>query len=497
MNLPLDQFGSEWPSPSTASPLAGVTPHTGVAAEVETTEPVSKAALRTLASVIELQSRLDRCDDLEAGLETVGRFILSRLNATEVVVAVTDGPALPCRMVVAVHKPADSEDIFVRSPHDADTESTAAANEIYRRGEEIHLPPRSTSDEYGALAIERFRKQRNAATLLGIPLVDRDGVAYGAALVLDAGVMEDGIAPMRFMETLSSPIAERLLSISRNRRGRCERALRGFTTEIASKRRAVVAAIVAIAIVMMLPWTYRVSCNGVLQPTGKRYVVAPIDAPLEQGRVRAGDLVTSDQVLATMNAREIDIELAALQAELSRSHQQADGYLAANNTGESQLAELEARRLELQADLLRHRRASLEVRSPIDGIVVAGDLRDKRGAPLSRGQVLYEVAPLGKLYVEVAIPQSSIAHVDTEMSLSLRLHAYPDREFETRIQRIEPSAQIRDEQNVFLAEAEVLDPDQLLRPGMRGKVWIDAGTASVGWILLHRPIDAVRVATGW
>lgn len=486
-----------------AAPVSGGRPDGTVAgltsgsAQDSRSDSTAQAALTTLASVLELQSRLDRSDDVEVALEEAGRFVLNRLSAGEVIVAIAEGADRPCRTIVAVGTTGGQKDVFIRSPGSMDTESTAAVNELYRRGEGIFLPPRLRSDEYGALAIERLRKQRGSASLIGIPLVDRDGIYRGAIIVLNSEKLHDGIEPMRFLDALVGSLTERLLSIQRHRRGRWERALRGFATELASKRRVVVAGVVLLAILMMLPWTYQVSCQGVLQPTGKRYVVAPIDAPLETGRVRAGDLVASGDVLATMNAREIDIELAALQAELTRSQQQADGYLAANNAGESQMADLEARRLELQADLLRHRRESLEVKSPIDGIVVAGDLRDKGGAPLSRGQVLFEVAPLGKLFVEVAVPQSEIAFVKSSMRLKLRLHAYPDREFETSILRVEPSAQIRDDKNVFIAEAEILDPEHLLRPGMKGKVWVDAGTASLGWIMLHRPIDAVRVAMGW
>ena len=447
--------------------------------------------------MLELQARLDRCDDLQVAIEEAGRFVQSRLNASEVSIGIAAGKDRPCRTIVTVGRAAGQDVIIVHSPQQIDTESAAAMNELYRRSESIHLPPRSSPDEYGALAIERLRQQRGAESIVGLPLVDHDGVCWGGVLALDTGEMDDDVAPDSFLDALASPMVERLLSIQRHRRERWEVALRGFASELSSKRRMVVAAVVVLAIAMMMPWTYRVSCQGVLQPTGKRFIVAPIDAPLESGRVRSGDLVSSGDVMATMNAREIDIKLAALQAELSRSQQQADGYLAANNAGESQMAELEARRLELQADLLVHRRASLDVKSPIDGIVVAGDLRDKSGSPLSRGQVLFEVAPLGQLFVEVAIPQSEIAFVKTEMELTLRLHAYPNREFETVIHRIEPSAQIREDQNVFVAEAKIIDPDHLLRPGMRGKVWIEAGTASVGWILLHRPIDAVRVAMGW
>ena len=68
--------------------------------------------------------------------------------------------------------------------------------------------------------------------------------------------------------------------------------------------------------------------------------------------------------------------------------------MAAGKTAAAQIDQLEIQRQEVKRQLLERRLANLEIKSPIDGIVVAGDLQRSEGVPVNVGQVLYEVAPL-------------------------------------------------------------------------------------------------------
>jgi len=147
--------------------------------------------------------------------------------------------------------------------------------------------------------------------------------------------------------------------------------------------------------------------------------------------------------------------------------------------------------------LLEQRTQNLEIRSPIAGVIVAGDLKDTEGVPLETGQSLFEVAPLDCMVIEVSIPEADVWHVQPDMSLRLRLDALPSETVDATILRIHPRAELRNHENVFVAEAELDNTDRRLRPGMRGDAKVSTGQHFLGWNLFHKPVAYVTGWLGW
>jgi multidrug resistance efflux pump len=65
----------------------------------------------------------------------------------------------------------------------------------------------------------------------------------------------------------------------------------------------------------------------------------------------------------------------------------------------------------------------LDIKSPIDGVVISGDLKRAEGAPVAIGQTLYEIAPLDRMVAEVAIPDDEISRVRLAQSVTINLDA--------------------------------------------------------------------------
>ena len=196
-----------------------------------------------------------------------------------------------------------------------------------------------------------------------------------------------------------------------------------------------------------------------------------------------------------MNAKSVGNWRA--YGRLARAEKERDAAMAGHKTSSAQLAELEMRRMQLQMQLLEHRLENLAIRSPIDGIVVAGDLEKAEGAPLTIGQSLFEIAPLERMVCEVSIPEKEIAYVQAGMPAAVHLDACPDRTMEGRLQVIHPQAELRNEESVFVADMELENPQELLRPGMNGSAKVTSGRRSLGWILFHEPWSRVRRALAW
>ena len=244
-----------------------------------------------------------------------------------------------------------------------------------------------------------------------------------------------------------------------------------------------------------LPYAVRGGCE--VHPVSLRYIAAPFDARLLQAEVEPGDEVEAGQLLARLDGEEIRWELSGATAEVDRAAKERDGHLADKEINAAQVSRLEMARMNAKATVLRQRSEQLEIRSPVSGIVISGDLRKAEGAPLTTGKTLFEIAPLEEMVIEIGIPEEDISHVRIGQSVEAVLHALPDRSWSGSIERIHPRSELIDQDYVFIAEVKFTNEHGLLRPGMKGRANIQPDRHPLGWNLFHKAIDQLRFWIGW
>jgi multidrug efflux pump subunit AcrA (membrane-fusion protein) len=136
--------------------------------------------------------------------------------------------------------------------------------------------------------------------------------------------------------------------------------------------------------------------------------------------------------------------------------------------------------------LLESRIKHLDIQSPEAGIVVSGDLERTQGTPVKAGQALYEIAPLDRMIVEIEVRDEDVANINVGQNVTVKLDAYPDKTWKGAIERIHPRSEIRDSNNVFIAEVHLAQNGEALRPGMKGSATITTTSHTLLWIMLHK-----------
>ena len=99
--------------------------------------------------------------------------------------------------------------------------------------------------------------------------------------------------------------------------------------------------------------------------------------------------------------------------------------------------------------------------------------------------------------IEIAIPADDASQVKKGHPVTVWIEGQEDRPLESVIERIHPRSEIRDALNIFVAELRFENPEETLRPGMKGVVRIDAEKRSLGWSLFHKPINYLRSRLTW
>lgn len=379
-------------------------------------------------------------------------------------------------------------------------------------------PAVDATNRHSLMAHAQLAAQLNCQFVVSVPLKAELGSSVGAILVtfgepssssppMEAdlrteSVPEPSLADVqkaeRFLRAAASSLAsclQVLQKLADSRILESIRAVRTWFTHDKLKSAGVLSAVILGA--LLIPVHYSVRCKCELQPIERRYVAAPFAGPLLECLVEPGDLVAANQLLARMDGREVRWELAGTQADLNKATKERNTHLNTHEFGSAAIARHEVERLQNRADLLQHRDSSLEIRSPVSGIVVSGDHREAEGVPLEAGQSLFEIAPLERMVIEICIPEEDIRHVADGQTVRLQLDANPQSIFEATIRRIHPRAELRDNQNVFVAEAELQNEELQLRPGMRGTAKVIASRHLLGWNLFHKPWAHVLGWLGW
>ena len=124
---------------------------------------------------------------------------------------------------------------------------------------------------------------------------------------------------------------------------------------------------------------------------------------------------------------------------------------------------------------------------------MSGDLSQRIGAPVERGELLFEIAPLDDYRVVLQVDERDIADVSEGQKGEVVFASLPDGAFRRRRRQDHAGrAGRRTASNFFRVEAQLTEASPRLRPGMEGvakiavdeRRWSGSGRALVDWLRL-------------
>lgn len=451
----------------------------------------SEQDARTLASLVELRDTVCAAPDLRSACFALAGDLQTHLKCRRVAIGLRPAGKGNCRLV-AISGVAQFDALSA-----AASAIEAAMDEAVLRNEATVWPATDDTSCAGALAHKQLCMLEGATAAVGSPLRNAEGTAIGAVVLL--GDSTDMLSPARlFLRAAEPSIAGSLIIARRVEGGRLVRMGRTIGANWRSWQARVAASIAIVAVASLaIPLPYRLHCDCQIEPVTRRFIAAPFEGTLEKSLVKPGDIVREGDLLARMDGREIRWKRASVAADQSQAIKKRDSAQAVHNYAEMQIAALEMQRLELELQLLDHRAEHLEIKSPVAGIVVSGDLERAEGAPLTIGQTLFEIAPLEQMVVEVAVADADVSLVRQHQPIAVRLDAFPHTDWQAEVSRVHPRAEIRDESNVFIAEAQLDNSEGRLSPGMKGRATVDTDARSLGWILFHKPWEYASKKLRW
>jgi len=238
---------------------------------------------------------------------------------------------------------------------------------------------------------------------------------------------------------------------------------------------------------------YRVAAETALEPLIQQAAVAPFNGYIREAPVRAGDLVKQGTVLAALDDRELKLEWLKHRSEQEEQLKQYRQAMAEHNQAQVLIVSAQLEQTRAQIDRVEDQLQRTLVTSPFDGVVVSGDLSQSLGAPVERGSVLYEVAPLSSFRLILKVDERDVGDIKEGQRGNILLSAFPREPVPFQVQKITPVSTAKEGRNYFRVEAALDYDEPRLRPGMEGVGKIEVERRRYAWIWSHQAIDSLRL----
>jgi HlyD family secretion protein len=244
--------------------------------------------------------------------------------------------------------------------------------------------------------------------------------------------------------------------------------------------------------------TSSVAATGTVEPIRVIDIKSQASGEVREVAVELGDRVERGHLLVRIDPRDVrnayeqasaDLDVARARYTVAKrqlqrtvalrdsqvvTEEEYEGALLENANARASLVKAETN-LELAEDRLN----DVTVRAPIAGTIVEKTVEEGQiitsAKEVTGGTILLRMADLSEVQVRTLVDETDIGSIRDDLAASIRVEAYPDREFRGRVLQIEPQAVVEQNVTLFAVLTRIRNEEDLLKPGMNADVEIVVG----------------------
>ncbi len=244
---------------------------------------------------------------------------------------------------------------------------------------------------------------------------------------------------------------------------------------------------------LLITVTHKISAHATIEAKDLQILIAPQDGFVSTSHVRAGDFVEKNQLLATLDTQDLNLDADKWRSELAKNEQAASHALAIKDRVAIGQIRADAVRISAELELVERQIARSELRAPFDGVVLVGDLHQQLGAVVTRGETLFTVAASDEYRLVLELEEQDVGLVHTGQSAKVRLSALPNRSWDASIDAVLPVAMTTAEKHIFRVPANFSAQSKELLPGMEGIARLNVGSRSLAWVYTRSLREKARL----
>ncbi len=242
--------------------------------------------------------------------------------------------------------------------------------------------------------------------------------------------------------------------------------------------------------------TVAAEAAGTVEPILVVEVKSKASGEITDLRAETGDIVQQGELLVQVDPREprnqvaqavADTAVARAQLANAESHKRrAEDLRRAELISEQEFEQANLTFANARAALVRAERAlqlaeiqlqDTEVRAPITGTIIEktverGQIIASATSQVSGGTTLLRMADLSEVQVRTLVDETDIGKISPGLAATITVDAYPNRQFQGRVLKIEPQSTTNQNVTMFPVLIRIANEEGRLRPGMNAQVEI-------------------------
>ena len=203
-------------------------------------------------------------------------------------------------------------------------------------------------------------------------------------------------------------------------------------------------------------------------------IIAKVDGEIRALHVEEGDMVSENQILATLDGDRLRLELSESRARLQKLQRDFERNEDLQSKGLISEGDFEKIQYDLQALQASYNLASLEldytqIRATIGGVISQRHV--KLGNTIKTGDPVYRVTSLDPLVAYMYVPEREFRQIAAGQPVQIDIDALPGPAIQSTVTRVSPI--VDPETGTFKITIEIRDDERRIKPGMFGRMSIE------------------------
>lgn len=270
----------------------------------------------------------------------------------------------------------------------------------------------------------------------------------------------------------------------------------------------------------LIPRPFEIRCEGLLLPIQQRHVYAQLEGEVDQLLVTEGSSVEPGQTLLSIQSKDLEKELIAIEGEIGEARQELQNltlasFSAANRdespedetriASEIERTKIRLETLEARRTFFQQRKQKQQVYAPIAGTITTPELRQRlTSRPINRGDLLMTVADTqGQWNIELEIPENRIEFIDRAieqtdqpLTVSFKLASDSKTSYTGTLDSVDHRSVDSSNEGPTVVVARVgideQELDEALRLGVRAYAKVNCGQRNNFFLLTYEAANKIK-----
>ena len=255
--------------------------------------------------------------------------------------------------------------------------------------------------------------------------------------------------------------------------------------------------------VCLIPIRMSATASVEITPREATPISATQDGVIERILVRPNQVVTAGTSLVRYDDAVVKNRLAVARQNISIAQADLDrtaGKAFGDEAARAELRTLHAKVAEKAAEsrYLEELARRLEIRASSEGVAIFASTEEWVGRPVQSGERIMLLANPSKIWITLYLPPDEMIPLDKEASVRVHLDIDPLSSLTATVRESSYEAVLTSEgQLAYLLRASLDEGQDIPRIGLKGVARIQGSYHTIAYVILRKPLKALRRFIGW